>query len=146
MGDVKLIIGAFAIGIIILVGFGATFIEMASNPTHGYDVELSDAFKTTFTNTSDAKALVGDVSTIGYNMSDEIQSAKAKPFDDFYDPTQVVQNTLSIPLQLLNFVKNFVVAVAQYLGLPPIVIGVSIMVMLFVLILTAYKALTKVDL
>lgn len=145
MTDMKTLIISIFIGLLILVGFGATFITMATDEEHGYDVPLSPAFKETYFNTTESELLVGDITTVNYNMTDELTQAKAKSFDDYFDITQQMARLVSFPFIAFSFVKDFFIAVSLYIGIPPVVLSIALGLVLLIIIVIGAKIL-KIEL
>lgn len=140
MADMKTLVLSVFVALLITVAFGATFIAMSGDESvGGYDVELSPGFKGAYMNATESSLLVGDMTGIGYNMTDSLQENKAKPFDDYFDIKQQTANLIKFPFIALDFVKAGVIYGATYLHIPPVVIGIILGIMVFTIIIIGAK-------
>lgn len=139
------IIGTLIV-IFVFVAFGATYISMATDKEHGYDVEVSSAFNSTYSNLSRSNALMGDMVKISYNMTDEMSRARATTAENWWDSVLASRKVYDFSVGSFDFVKTIVLQVSRFLGIPPIVFTLVTAIVLIGFVFAGIRLFFKVDL
>jgi hypothetical protein len=131
-------IGGIVIALVIFVGFGGTFKEMASNSEYGYPTNTSTAFNTVYM--TNGSKFVGDTGVIAYNFQQKVDSSKYKD-NVFNFMSTAIRLVTSTVWDGFVFVKNMLSMVINTLGIPPIVFGAIITVIVIALAVYVAKAI-----
>lgn len=125
----------------VFVGFGQTFISMATDEEHGYPTDVSPKFRNSFMNSTKSNLLIVDYQEMSYNTSNDLSTGKSKIYDEYYDVQGQIVNVIkpSFYFGLLDFAKSILLTTFLYLGIPKIVFGIIITILIFVVIFAAAK-------
>jgi hypothetical protein len=135
--------GGIVVALVIFVGFGGTFKEMATNKDYGYPINTSSAFNSVYM--TNGSKYIGDTTTIAYNLQQKVDSSKYKDSLLNFMMT-IVRDVASTVFEGFVFVKNMLMLIVNTLGIPPMIFSALITIIIIALAVLVARAVFGRDL
>ena len=137
--------GAIVICLVIFVGFGGTYVAMATDRENGYPTATSAVFNSVYMNGDNASKYIGQQTTIAYNLQQKVDASKynSNLLNFMYTIIRDIAGTI---FDDFTFAKNMLITVIGALGIPPMIFGAIVSMLTIVLAIYVARAVFGRDL